>query len=269
MEAFSTRGLKALFTYPFRKAGWEKKMLILAGFYLGGLVIPLIPWLFAYGYTAEMVRRAAQEDDPELPEWDNWNELLMDGLRLMGTTLIYTIPLVLIFGFGFGSYFGVTLGSIGLAERSRSEAWILMAILGSFGVFMCSMICGTLFAICSGLLLPAAITHTVVKRSFAAFFHIGEWWRILRANMGGYVIFFILLGGVLFVWQLFYSLLAMTLLLLPVAFLIPILTAPYFSALTAIILGRVYREAQENLSISATATVPAAVEMPAAANGEI
>jgi hypothetical protein len=85
----------------------------------------------------------------------------------------------------------------------------------------------------------------------------------LRANLGGYIIFFILLGGVLFVWQLFYSLLAWTLLLLPVAFLIPMLTAPYFSALTAIVLGRVYREAQENLSL------PGAAEIPAAADGEI
>jgi hypothetical protein len=261
MEAFSTRGLRSLFSYPLRKAGWEKKMLILTGFYLGGLVIPVFPWLFAYGYTAEIIRRAVQGDDPELPDWNNWNDLLMDGLRLAGILLIYTIPLFLIFGFGFASYFGTIFLSV-LGATSRSEAWIPLSFFPAFSALMCSLICGTIFAVFLGILMPAAITHVVVKRSFTSFFHFGGWWQILRANLGGYIIFFVLLGGILFIWQIIYSLIAWTFILLPVALFLPILAIPYVSTITAVIFGRIYREAQETIALDTTP--PAAEQSPTA-----
>jgi phosphoglycerol transferase MdoB-like AlkP superfamily enzyme len=212
------------------------------------MIVPFVPWIFAYGYIAEVIRRARSEDDPELPDWENWNELLMDGLRVTGVTLIYAIPLILIFGLGWAIYMGGTFALVGFQEGTP-PAWAFLAMFGSFGVFMCSLICGTLFSMGAGVFLPAATTHVVIKRSFMALFRAGEWWRIFKANIGGYVIFIILLGGMLFIWQVVYSLIAWTLILLPVAFIAAFATMPYVGTLSALVFGRVYREAEENLAI--------------------
>ena len=251
MDNFSTRGLQSLFSYPFRKPDWGKKVLILAGFYLGGLIIPVIPWIFAYGYTAEVTRRAVSESDPDLPEWDHWNDLLMDGLRLFAISLVFILPLAAIYLVGFGTYFGVSLGSISLAENSRSVGPWMVALFGSLGVFMCSLMCGTLLSIVGGVLMPAATTHVIVKRSFGAFFHLRDWWRIFRANLGGYIIYIVLLYGLVFLLQMVYTIMAWTLFLLPFAFIIPFIAAPYLSLVVAILFGRVYREGQDNLTLAA------------------
>lgn len=253
MTAFSTRGITKLLSYPVRKPGWVKKMAILFAFTLAGMIIPVIPWFFAYGYIAEVIRRAAREDDPELPEWENWNELLMDGLRLTVVSLLYFVPLFLIFGLGFITYLGTSFAMPMLAHGGRSTEWIApLWFMGGFSVFICSMFCGTLFSLLVGLLLPAAATHLVVKRSLGAFFRIGEWWKILGANLGGYIVFFILLFGLLFVLQILYSLLAWTLVLLPLAFFIPFLLSPYLAVVSGYLWGCIYREAEENLALAAT-----------------
>jgi hypothetical protein len=255
METFSTRGLKALFTYPFRKRGWEKKMVILAAFNLGGLIIPLFPTLFALGYTAELIRRAVREDDPDLPEWDHWNDLLVDGLRLLGISLVFLVPLAFIYSCGIGTYFATMIGVISQDTHSSSPSWLPIPLLGGFSVMMCSMICSVLFSLVAGFFVPAAATHTVVKRSFGAFLRFNEWWRILRANLGGYIIFFILMGGLIYIWSMIYSLVAWTFVLLPFAFLLPFLITPYLSAICAILFGRIYREAEETLALVEDKTV--------------
>ena len=124
MESFSTRGLKALFSFPFRKSGWEMKMVVLAGFSFAGMIIPVIPWLFVYGYIAELIRRAVDSEDPELPGWDDWNDLLVDGLRLMGASLFYVLPLLLLYGVGFGAYMAGMFGMVSLADTRLVQDWL-------------------------------------------------------------------------------------------------------------------------------------------------
>ena len=43
-----------------------------------------------------------------------------------------------------------------------------------------------------GIIVPAAEAHTISKTEFAAGFHIREWWSIFRANLGGFVIAYLI-----------------------------------------------------------------------------
>jgi hypothetical protein len=160
------------------------------------------------------------------------------------------VPVILIFGAGFISYMGSMLAMPVLAEGRRGTAMLFpFLFISSFGFFMCSLICGTLFSLVAGLFVPVATTHAVVKRSLGAFFHISAWARLLRANLGGYFVFFVILFGLVFVLQIFYSVFAWTLILLPLAFFIPLLLAPYLTLVSALMWGRIYREAQETLAL--------------------
>jgi len=101
MEPFNTSGLKALFTYPFRQANWQSKLLILGLLSIAGLFIPVIPWLFVAGYSAELIRRQALDGgESQLPEWDDWSRLAMDGLRIMVVGFVVSLPVFVVYAGG-------------------------------------------------------------------------------------------------------------------------------------------------------------------------
>jgi hypothetical protein len=248
-EAFQTGGLKSLFSYPFRQEGAGKKLAILAGFFLSGWIIPVIPWFFFGGYIAEVTRRAANnEGEPELPGWQDWNGLLADGLRVAGVSLFYLLPVFVIFGCGFLSYFGFFFTSVLSASSSESPLWGL-GFISAFSLFLCSLVVGTLFVILAGLPFQAALTHVIFQRSFSSFFHVKEWWQIFIANLGGYVIAYILLVGIFSVCQFVSAIFGWTFFLFPLAFLLPLLVLPYLGAISAYMYGKVYREGLATLKL--------------------
>lgn len=250
-SSFSTRGLKALFSYPFRQAGWGRSYLILLGLILAGFFIPVIPLLFAAGYMAEIMRRAAAgEGEPELPEWDQWTELLVDGLRLAGVSLIASIPLLIVGVCGFGPYFLSVFGAPFLSS-GRSDAAGLLAILsmGGFFWFMFSIACSIALAFLVGIPLPAAVVHVASKRSLAALFRPKEWWKIFRANLGGFVIVFFLLWAFVFGIQLVTQLLVSSIIFCLGAFIAPALISPYIAIILSLMFGKAYQEGVETLAL--------------------
>jgi hypothetical protein len=247
-ETFSTKGLKALFSYPFRQPGWDGKLSILAGLFIAGYFVPVIPWLAAAGYTGELLRRAAASDgEPELPEWNDWGGYFVEGLRLFGVGVIAGIPLFLVFGCGFSAYFLSTFGMIA-SSSSGSDAGGLF-LMGGWFVMMFSIFCGFALSIVIGIPLPAAIAHMLVKRSFSAAFHAGEWFKIFRANLGGFFIAFLLVWVIMVVVQATTQILVYTVILCALAFILPILSMPYVSVIGAYLVGKVYREGVETLAL--------------------
>jgi hypothetical protein len=254
-HTFSTYGIKALFSYPFRKPNWATHLVVLGAFIAGGFIVPVIPWLFAYGYMAELVRRVVREgSDPDLPEWKDWGKLLLDGLRVFGVSLFYIVPVSFVFFIGFGTYMGSMLSMPFFSDSGREGPAILLT-LTSMGFFFCAMAVSFLISIVVGILYPAALTHVMVKESFPALFQLRDWWKIFRANLGGFLVIQVLLFGIIFVTQYGLYILVYSFVLCGLAPVLGFILMPYLMTVVSVMMGQAYREGVETLTPAGESTI--------------
>jgi hypothetical protein len=68
---------------------WIKKVLI------GGLLffVPIIGWLIIGGYYIRVIQRVSSGIDTPLPEWDQWGDDLVRGLKFAVVMIIWLAPL--------------------------------------------------------------------------------------------------------------------------------------------------------------------------------
>lgn len=85
----SAHGYLQALAFPFQDRSAWKKVAIGSLVCLFMPIVPVFPFLFLYGYTARVVRHILQSGDLYLPEWDRWDELLADGLRILGNEGCY------------------------------------------------------------------------------------------------------------------------------------------------------------------------------------
>jgi hypothetical protein len=174
--------------FPFRERQAVKKIAIGGLLSLLTFVIPIIPMLILSGYAARIMKRILRDGDPYLPEWDNWNELLSDGLRVWGASMLISLPVLIpmwasLF-FMFLSWFVLpALASSNIiASDTATTLVISFSIFGLLG-FGLALLISPLVALAQS----AAIGHVVAHDSFQAMFRVREWWEILRAGLGVFV----------------------------------------------------------------------------------
>ena len=240
-ESFSISGIKGLFLFPLRGKEWGRKLLYLGLFWLAGSMIPMIPWLFVGGYFAAVVRKVVRDEAEKLPEWQDWNRLILDGIRMLGAGLIFFLPLGLFFSTAFSFYFGTSIVGIALG-RGGKELASLLSSLGGMLVFGWCMAVGMFLSLLLGLIAWPATTHMIVEERFSALFEVNAWWKVVRANPGGYLIALFLFWGVFMAFQVLSQWFLFTVVLcvfLPVIYAVAM---PYLTLLTADLFGQVYRE---------------------------
>jgi hypothetical protein len=216
---------KAVF-FPFQGKNWTGKFLIGAALCLGGFLI--IPLLFVMGYCAQIMKRVILHDeDPELPEWNDWGVLIVDGLKLYGVCIIYSLPAIILvlggYGLMMGSNIALSLSSYAF-DPSSSDPSLLPAIGGMVGMFggIAVMMLGTFLGYLTSFILPPALGNMIDKGSFGAAFRVREWWPILRANLGGFVLAFVISMGIFMIVYAALIVLYMTIIL---CFLLPFVIA--------------------------------------------
>lgn len=209
------------FGYVFDDDGWITKLLIAAailalGFLFSWLLfIPLIlAGLLLSGYGVEITRRVIHGRTPALPEWDNWGDLIVDGVKLFVIQIIYALPIIVI---------GICLSAMaGIAAESSEEASaVISAFMGCFNL---------LWSIVLGLFLPAAIAFFVAGGELSAAFRFGDVFSFVRHNLGTYLI-------VLVIGWVASIIAGLGLLVCGVGFLI---TAPYTAWITSHLSGQAY-----------------------------
>ena len=252
-QSLTTTDLKELLAYPFKDINWKNKFLIGSLVVLSSFVIPFVPFLALYGYMMQIMRRIIVEGgEPFLPEWDDWGNLLTDGLKLMGALFVFMLPILLILMVGYAFFFGTMIATgvlTGTADQGdESGAMVSLLPLAGGPGLMLILGLGMVFALGVAVIMPVVMGHVAATNNFGAAFRWREWWPIFRANSSG----FLMADVVVFALSLGLSS-ALSLLYLTVVLccLIPIIIAPitlYTSVIQSAVFAQAYRDGVRKLA---------------------
>jgi hypothetical protein len=245
-QSFTTDNLKDLLTFPFEDDDWKTKFLIGSLIVVAGFVIPLIPFFFLYGYMMQIMRHIiVEKGKPFLPEWDDWGKLFVDGAKLLGAMLIYMLPIIVLVM--IGSFIMFLLPMLGIpfaitgGEENPEAAGAMMGVLSMLSTLAFLVIMGisTIFGLAIGIVAPAIIGHVAATDDFGAAFRLKEWWAIFKANVGGFLLAYLIVLAISMVLNSILGFLYCTIIL---CCLVPFLTAP-ITLYTVIISGALFGEA--------------------------
>ncbi len=82
------------FTFFFDDPAWIPKLAV--GSLFAFLTPFLIGWIFVVGYAVGVARRVYEAKTPGLPEWEDFQEIFLDGLRGLAVALAHELPLMLL-----------------------------------------------------------------------------------------------------------------------------------------------------------------------------
>jgi hypothetical protein len=166
------------FAFVFEDKDWVVKILIAAGILLVGVLLGVlvIPAILAAallaGYGVEITRRVINDHPQPLPEWDNWGELLVDGIKVIVIGIVYALPIIAV-----SMCLGIPIGV--LSQDAQDLSSLLSLALSCLSI---------LWAIVMSLVLPAAIGAYAAKGDLGAAFRFGEIWALVRDNFSTYLI---------------------------------------------------------------------------------
>jgi len=167
------------FTFAFDDPRWLPKILMGGLFALASIF--LIGIFFIYGYMARLARNVIKGVQYPLPEWDDLGEYFTEGLKLFAVALVYAIPVILIAGIAIVPMIIINAGA------DNNEA------LRSFAGMSASCVWCVMFPISIALAvwMPAALLMVVVTGEFSAGFDFKRIWQFIRANVGNYILAFV------------------------------------------------------------------------------
>jgi hypothetical protein len=205
---------QSILEFPFRRPRGTEKLAIGAVLTLMSFIVPVVPALFVSGYQKAVARRAILSGELDLPEWTNWGQLLVDGLKVFGVALVYLLPALAAFVLGYGGMIGASFGAALVEEGGPSQIvpampLLMIASVGSIGLFGL----GLVLALAAGALLPPALMHMIARDEFAAAFRFREWGAVLRVNLTGFVVGGLLVLGLSFGFSFLVQILQLTVVL--------------------------------------------------------
>jgi hypothetical protein len=171
------------FTFVFEDEDWVVKIVIAAAVLLAGIVvgslcfwIVFIPTILAFalpaGYAVEITRRVIGGRQDALPEWDEWGELFIDGIKVILIGIVYYLPQIVI-----SAILGPIIGFVG--DQASGLGALFGSLLGCFNL---------LWFIFASLVLPAAIAFYADRGQLSDAFRFGEILGFVRDNLTTYVI---------------------------------------------------------------------------------
>jgi hypothetical protein len=242
-QNLTLNSLQTLLYFPLKDSNNRNRLFIASALGLAGFIIPIIPWILLLGYAGTIMKQVILDgEEPSMPEWENWNKYISLGGKLFGVNLIYSLPvwLPMVLGY-FLMMLPAFLASFLENSYRYSDELIGPVMLFSFGGMALFGI-GMFFSLILWFFLPPAFAHTAAKDSFAAGFQIRGWWKIFRANIGGFLLTMVIAGGLymgfMFAIQIMYMTIILCILL---PFLISFMSA-YLSIVIFALIGQAYRD---------------------------
>lgn len=250
-------GLRELLRFPLKDAEWRNKFLVGSVLVFLNFIIPLVPMLAVGGYCLKVMRQGVRGEEPALPEWDEWGDLIMEGLKGAALILAYLAPgyLIMIGGIillTFGQFLIVPI-SAAFASSGDPEAVLssILATLGfTFGTIALQFIlmAVALIVLLLGLVpLPLALGHYLHEGEVSAGLRLREIWGLVKVNKAGFVAAWVIYLGLAYTLSLPIIFTYFTLVLIC---LMPVLIAPvtfYVYVIGAAAFGQHYRESRTML----------------------
>ena len=244
--------LRQVYRFPFQSPGWEQRYLIGAGLIFVSFLIPILPAIFVCGYILRLLRQATAGDDLVLPEWRDWGELALDGLRYLVASLVYLLPGIVVMILGMGAYFFSFFSGVMSAQANDAAMGFVMLI--SMLILFLSMALGMLLLLLGTIPLPMALAHCAAKKSLGAAFRIGQWWPLLRLNKLDYFIAWVNLAGLAAVMYTLIIMAYYSLVLICLVIPLSAFVGYYLALVFAGLFGRIYRESLQKVGDKAAGT---------------
>ncbi|MBX2998423.1 MAG: DUF4013 domain-containing protein [Caldilineaceae bacterium] len=113
-------------------------LVLLLSSLLSFVLVGALGFFIVMGYSVRLMRNVQQGVRPVLPEWDQWGEDLVRGLKLFVVGFVWALPIILVF-------LPVLFGSIMVDQGGAAEGFGVMLIL-----------CGTCLSLIYGLFIALA-----------------------------------------------------------------------------------------------------------------
>ena len=162
------------FTYMFEDEDWVTKIVVGGVFVLlSGLLIG-VP--FVAGYSIETLRNVAEGNPRPLPRWTNLGDKFILGLVIIVALIIWYIPFIVIVGAA-----GAVGGLAGVTDSAG---------LGGFAALLNCL--GNIYNLFVAFISPAIFISYSEKGTLGSAFDFGRIFGIIGANVGNYVVVFLL-----------------------------------------------------------------------------
>ncbi len=163
--------------FTFEDPEWIQKVLLGGLFTLASFLLVGIPFL--YGYLARLTRNVIEGREHPLPDWDNLGDYFVEGLTLLAVGLVYAVPIIFLVGM-------MVFPSL-MMEMTDSDALKTAGGLMTGGMW-CVMFP---LSLALGVWMPAALLHAVVAGRFSAGFEFARIAAFIRANVGNYILAYV------------------------------------------------------------------------------
>ena len=221
------------FTFIFEDPDWLKKVAIGTGLTLLGIIfsivlIGLIPLIIVTGYTVVLIKNVMDGVEQPLPEWEDWGDLFMAGLKLFVILLIWAIPLIIVI-------VGSSVPAV-LSENSDIQGLCI-------AISVCCSCLTFVLGIALALIEPVITFRFARTGEFASGFEFGKIFRLLGDNIANIIITVIIAAVAGFVLVILGGIVGMILLVIGLFVTFPV--AVFLSGLIeAHLYGQVGREAE-------------------------
>lgn len=132
------------------------------------LLVPVLGWLFVWGYGLRIVRAVVAQTDVPLPEWNGWADLLVDGLRAISAVVVWSLLPTVVF----------------LVPRFVFDAGADVRLLPALAVVL---------NLAVGVIAAAAVARVAMTRSFVSGIEGGPVIRLVGRGLGDYLLIFLVL----------------------------------------------------------------------------
>jgi hypothetical protein len=151
---------------------WIKKILI-----AGGLMLTGFGAIGVAGWLAELSRRVANDEDTPLPEWDDIGRYFVIGLKYLGIIFLWALPVILLI---------VAISLISVFAFTQEDPTALAAVITVFSI--CIYVLFFIYVLLITLLVMPLWVQLAEDTAFGELVNPTPSWKLLRANLGGYLV---------------------------------------------------------------------------------
>jgi Protein of unknown function (DUF4013) len=164
------------FSFVFEDEKWVSKVL------LGGLFfcIPIVNFA-VIGYMLKVAQNVAQGNPRPLPEWGEFGDHFMRGLRGIAIQIVYQLPTIIL----YGVFICMIVAAGGAAGNARSSSGSGAGAIGALGFCLLPLI--IILALLGTFLAYVAAGRYVVTNTLSEAFKFNEVIASARGNMGAWL----------------------------------------------------------------------------------